>query len=242
MEHKDLKLEVRSFDADERTLSGYASTFGFPTDSYGDIVARGAFVDSVQKIKTQGLPLLMDHDTSVKSVLGTVIDAYEDDIGLFIKARLADTESVNEIRQKLIQGHLSKMSIGFFIEKQSFIEDAGKEVRVIEKANLMEISVVTIPANDRATILSVKAQETKEADAMIAAEKKELQEPSIEFLEEAYAEYAQFEQQLQEDGVRANEVTENASPCKTPEHIALESIADLLQQSLNNTRRKYYGK
>lgn len=220
MEKKNLTIEIKEFDSDERTIAGYASTFGFPADSHGDIVSRGAFVDSVQKIKKEGIPLLMDHNTSVKAVLGTVVDAFEDDIGLYIKARLAKTDEVDEIRKKLMQGHLSKMSIGFFIEKHSYTEDRGQEIRVIEKVNLVEVSVVTIPANDRAKILAVKHEAAQE----------------------------QCAEELQEDGVSAEEATEDASPCQVPEGISLEEkqslerIADLMQQSLNQTRRKYYGK
>jgi uncharacterized protein len=236
MEHKDLKLDVKGFSSDERTLEGYASTFGFPADSYGDIVARGAFIESIEKIKKEGLPLLMDHNTSINAVLGTIVEAYEDDKGLYIKAKLADTPRVNEVRDMLQQGHLNKMSIGFFIEKQSFTEDNGREIRVIEKANLMEVSVVTIPANTRAEILAVKEVE--------------LETPVEELKQETATTTEEVVEEIQTNDVGTEEeaVTENADVCETPkgisdeERASLENTAALLQQSLNNTRRKYDGK
>lgn len=223
METKNFQLKEQRFDAESRLLSGYASAFGLPADSQGDVIVKGAFAQSILKIKNGGIPLLDSHKQDSEHVLGTVIDAFEDEIGLYITAKLADTPRVEEIRQKLKQGHINKMSIGFFIGKNHYRDHNGEELRFIEEADLIEISVVPIPANDRATILSVKHQEVKE-------------ECSCDC------------HKSQEDGVRAEEATEDASACKPPESVSksdvqsLNLIADLMQQSLNQTRRKYDGK
>jgi HK97 family phage prohead protease len=216
MEKKYCNLQVKEFHSDERTLSGYASTFGFPADSHGDVIKRGAFVDCIKKIQSEGIPLLDSHKQDSEHVLGTVISAYEDEHGLFIKARLADTPRVEEIRQKLKQGHINKMS------KQD-----GKEYRVIEKADLIEVSVVPIPANSRAEILAVKEQK-------------------IDSSEECACTDCGCEKN-QENGVRANEATENAVSLETPNTVSekelqnLERLSELLGLSINNTRRKYNG-
>lgn len=227
MEKKYCNLQVKEFHSDDRTLSGYASTFGFPADSHGDVIRRGAFVDCVKKIQLEGIPLLDSHKQDSEHVLGTVISAYEDEHGLFIKARLADTPRVEEIRQKLKQGHIKKMSIGFFIEAQSFTEQDGREYRVIEKADLIEVSVVPIPANSRAEILAVKEQ-------------------NLDSSEECSCTDCGCETN-QENGVRANEATENAVSLETPNTVSekelqnLERLSELLGLSINNTRRKYNG-
>jgi HK97 family phage prohead protease len=217
MEKKYCNLQVKEFHSDERTLSGYASTFGFPADSHGDVIKRGAFVDCIKKIQSEGIPLLDSHKQDSEHVLGTVISAYEDEHGLFIKARLADTPRVEEIRQKLKQGHINKMST----------EQDGKEYRVIEKADLIEVSVVPIPANSRAEILAVKEQK-------------------IDSSEECACTDCGCEKN-QENGVRANEATENAVSLETPNTVSekelqnLERLSELLGLSINNTRRKYNG-
>lgn len=232
MEKKYQKLEIKQFDEEERTLSGYASTFGFPADSHGDVIEKNAFLDSIKKIKEEGIPLLDSHKQDSEHVLGTVIDAYEDEHGLFIQAKLADTPRVEEIRQKLQQGHISKMSIGFFIEKQSFTTKNNKEYRVIEKADLIEISVVPIPANSRAAILAVKNHELPE-------EEQENTECACKSCGCSTN---------QENGVRAEEVTENADSCEIPNEISeqefkhLERLSELLGLSINETRRKHNGK
>ena len=238
MEKKFCNLQVKEFHSEERTLSGYASTFGFPADSHGDVIARGAFVDCVKKIEREGIPLLDSHKQDSEHVLGTVVSAYEEEHGLFIKAKLADTPRVEEIRQKLKQGHIKKMSIGFFIEAQSFTQQDGMEYRVIEKADLIEVSVVPIPANGRATILAVKQQELDNTE--------ETESPKIESAEAECTECAC--QKDQDDGVRAEKATENAESCETPkvasdeEVQSLERLSKLLGMSINETRRKYNGK
>jgi HK97 family phage prohead protease len=153
---KQACLEIKQFDQDERTIAGYASTFGLPADTDGDVMAKGAFSASLQKINSGGVPLLDGHSHKSTDVLGTVYQAFEDDHGLFIKAKLAKTPAVDEVYEKLKQGHLNKFSVGFFIEDQEVKDMGGQVVREIKNADLIEVSVVPIPANSNANILSVK--------------------------------------------------------------------------------------
>jgi len=160
MERKDLEFSIKNFKQDDRILTGYASTFGLPFDSAGDVINKGAFAKTILNVKKNGIPLLDSHKQESSHVLGTVVDAFEDDHGLFIKAVLADTPGVDEVRSKLMQGHINKMSIGFFIEQFEMREVNGDLVRFIGEADLMEVSVVAIPANNRADIVSVKNRDT----------------------------------------------------------------------------------
>ncbi len=219
MEYKLFKIDVEKFDAENRLMAGYASTFGMPADHQGDVIVKGAFSESILKIKNGGIPLLDTHNSTCSDVLGTVIDAFEDDHGLYITAKLADTPMVEECRQKMLQGHLNKMSIGFFTVKQSFKEHNGEEIRFIEQADLMEISVVAIPANPKAIIVSVKNKDI---------------EPNTEEKQEAEAGTI--------DVTEGKATVEEKEEVSNVEAKALEQIAKLLMQSVNNTRRKYNGK
>jgi hypothetical protein len=153
-------------------------------------------------------------------VLGTVVDAYSDETGLFIEARLADTPKVEEIRQKLMQGHIKKMSVGFYIKDMRYDRYDGQEVRVITDVDMVEVSVVPIPANDRAEILSVKS----DGEARGACD----------------CNPCTCEKQV-EEVVEQEQPTESALP--TDEEVTiLEKRADLLGMSIKQTRRKYNGK
>lgn len=250
-----MNIELDQTNSDERTMSGYASTFGFPADRQGDVIAKGAFAETILNIKKNGIPLLDSHVQNGDSVIGTVIDAFEDDHGLYIKATLAETPRVDEIRAKMKQGHLNRMSIGFFVEKQSFKDLNGESFRVIEKADLVEVSVVPIPANPRAEILAVKQAEAevtpefKEAAEKVNEEHAEVlealvDEPQVEEQAEAPVEsQPEAAVEIQEDGVRAEDeiqVTENTTPCQKE---TLELLGEVIEQNIELTKRKFnHGK
>lgn len=137
-------------------LVGYASTFG-NVDLGQDVVVKGAFKASAADIKANGIPLLADHVASTTHVLGTIYDAAEDDTGLLVKARFSSAPSAQDVRTKLLEGHLTKMSIGYEPTAYKFEERDGKTVRLLEEIKLWETSVVVFPMNPEATISRVKS-------------------------------------------------------------------------------------
>ena len=83
-----LKACVKSeLKEDGGIVKGYASTFDRDPDSYGDVVAPGAFAKSLDRwnqLNQEGkyIPLLWGHDTEdPKSNIGRVVDAIEDERG-----------------------------------------------------------------------------------------------------------------------------------------------------------------
>lgn len=153
-------IEWKQIDNEENILVGYASVWGFPADDHGDVVRQGAFRKTIQeRVKAGKVPLLDSHIYDSAHTLGTVIRAEEDERGLKIWAKLSTSSDVQGLKMKLVEGHVSKLSIGFDVVKESFGRDpqTGQAVRFLDEVKLYEISVVPIPALDRATILSVKA-------------------------------------------------------------------------------------
>lgn len=151
-------FEWKQIGDSENILTGYASVWGGPPDEHGDIVSKGAFMTSIRDRVDRGLvPLLDSHIYDSAHTLGTVYRAEEDAHGLKIWAKLSKASSAEEIRQKVSEGHLTKLSIGFETIKQRFARDekTGRTVRYLDEVKLFEISVVPIPALDRASILSI---------------------------------------------------------------------------------------
>ena len=73
----ELKTKTYEVKADNGSITGYASTWIREPDSYGDVIAKGAFLDSIAQIEAEGkkLPLLWNHDSyDLKSFIGTVTD------------------------------------------------------------------------------------------------------------------------------------------------------------------------
>lgn len=146
-------------DNEENILVGYASVFDGPPDEHGDIISRGAFRKTIkERVKAGKVPLLDSHIYDSAHTLGTIIEAEEDEHGLKIKARLSTAPSVLDIKRKMIEGHLSKLSIGYDSVRERFAKDevTGNNIRFLDEVKLFEISVVPIPANDRTLISEVK--------------------------------------------------------------------------------------
>lgn len=141
------EYEIKSVTTDNTFFEGYASVFGV-IDHHNDVMAKGAFQSSL----TKQIKLLWQHDT--KKPIGVIFSLYEDDFGLRIEAEInnkiaAGLEASELIKQKAIDG----LSIGFSI-KSSEYNDQGQ--RVITDVDLLEVSIVTFPANQDAQIMQVK--------------------------------------------------------------------------------------
>ena len=183
MAHEDLQTKAvwsAAADDDENTLDGYASVFG-NVDGHGDVVVRGAFKRTIRERVAAGRVKLLDgHATDSRSVLGTVVAAEEDDRGLRIRARLSTAPSVQETKQKMIEGHLSGLSIGHVVpaggaEWKAALD--GRTVRHLKEVKLFEVSVTAVPANELAGVLTVKGGvHAAEVAAVTAADRLRLLE------------------------------------------------------------------
>ena len=118
---------------------GYASVFNV-LDNHNDIILPNAIcnIDSIKNI-----PILWQHD--VKKPVGKVIDAYIDDIGLFIYADINQEliygkEAYNSLKGNTVNG----LSIGYKINKNYIKNNIG----YLEDIKIIEISIVSLPANE----------------------------------------------------------------------------------------------
>jgi len=172
MDRMTIAIEWKAADDDAGTLEGYASTFG-NVDLGDDVVEPGAFTKTLRNIRANGIPLLADHVAMTSSVLGTIYDGKQDGHGLRIKARFSKADSVQDVRTKLLEGHLNKLSIGYEALKFAYEDREGKMVRLLQEVKLWEASVVVIPMNPEAVVSRVKSLSADErkvlADALAAS-------------------------------------------------------------------------
>jgi HK97 family phage prohead protease len=132
-------------------VSGYVSTFG-NVDRVGDTIMKGAFDESLSDGRR--IRFLYAHDQS--QVLGVPIDMKADDHGLFGRFKISRTRLGEEIHTLLVDGALDSFSIGFFIRDLDFDPETG--VRLLKSIDLLEASVVAVPANPEALVTQVKSQ------------------------------------------------------------------------------------
>ena len=163
LEHKEAAAgrEVRSFalqikaTGDDGTVEGYGSVFGV-RDNYDDVIAKGAFMDSLKSHKAAGtMPaMLWQHDAD--KPIGVWTEMVEDEKGLRIKGQLAmETVKGKEAHSLLKMGALNGLSIGFMSKEWAY--DRETEVRTLTAIDLWEVSLVTFPANEKARVTNVKS-------------------------------------------------------------------------------------
>ncbi len=152
----DFDFELKSL-SDSGTFSGYGSVFGVK-DSYNEIVAPGAFSESLAMQKSLGrMPAMLWQHRSAEP-LGVYTSMVEDNLGLKLEGQLAlDTVRGAEAHSLLKMKAISGLSIGYITRDDSFDKVTG--VLTLKKLDLLEVSLVTFPANDAARVQGIKTIE-----------------------------------------------------------------------------------
>ncbi len=146
MNELDFALDTKAID-DEGRIEGVAVGYG-NMDFGGDIVLRGA-IKNMQPGKS--IPMLMFHDH--KRPAGVWNEFQETSEGLLAKGRFSmSTRAGKEAHGLVKDGALGGLSMGYRALKHHFV---GKARHLAEIA-LHEISLVTIPMNEKTLITSVK--------------------------------------------------------------------------------------
>lgn len=163
MNRKSAALKIRDFDlhvkavSDDGLFSGYGSVFGV-VDSYLEIVAPGAFAESLAEIAAKGrpVPVLWQHRSD--QPVGVWKNLKEDERGLFGDGQLIldGVPRAVEAHALMKAGAVSGLSIGYYVRESSRDEKTG--VRTLTKLDLVEISLVTFPANDDARVDTIKSK------------------------------------------------------------------------------------
>ena len=141
-------------------IEAYASVFD-TVDSYGDVVRRGAFADTLKEWADSGktIPLLYGHNFSDPFMnIGGVVEAAEDERGLKITADLdMDNPSAVQVLNLIKKGRLSEMSFAFNYRDAGPATVNGEEIFEVRAVELFEVSVVPIGANRETEIISAKS-------------------------------------------------------------------------------------
>ena len=149
-------------------VEGYASTWTKTPDSYGDIVIKGAFTETLKKRKATGhpFPLCFNHDFD--QIIGAVFEAEEDDYGLKIRASFLNTPAAQEKRELVKEGIVWQFSFAYSVlGAEAPTEEEKKQgiVQKLTKLDLYEVSLVPVPANQTAIVTEVKNDEEVEIKA-----------------------------------------------------------------------------
>lgn len=167
-EYLNVPLEIKALDeATPGMFSGYGSVFN-NVDSYGDVVAKGAFKDTLKEWKAKGKlpPMLLQHGGGMFGgsatdlvPIGKWLSMREDDHGLAVEGQLIamDTERTKQVYGAMKADALDGLSIGFRTKQVKLGTKPDEPARTLQKVDLVELSVVTFPANTEAMIQDVKS-------------------------------------------------------------------------------------
>ena len=178
MANRFMPLEVKfaSEENDEMTFAGYGAVFG-NMDSYGDIIKKGAFKETLKTAKSSGnWPLMLSQHGGFTSEdmtpIGVWTEMKEDENGLYLEGRFADTPRGREaytLAKMKPRPAINGLSIGYRAKKFSMGD--GKEARrYLEEIDLFEVSLVSMPANPEARIQSVKSLDARALEASLRGE------------------------------------------------------------------------
>jgi HK97 family phage prohead protease len=141
----ELKASVAVDEAG--TITGTAWPFG-TADRMGDVIEPGAFRSAKGPI-----PMLAFHRPD--DPVGVWAEITETTKGLIVKGRLLieDLARAREIRALVQSGAVGGLSIGFITKKAEARRDGGRTIKSVE---LVEVSLVSVPAHPGARVSSAK--------------------------------------------------------------------------------------
>jgi len=150
-----LQVEKGIGDDDDLTITGYASTDD--KDRQNDVILASAWKGGVKDYKNNPI-ILAFHDHT--QPIGKASEIGIDEKGLKITAKIS--KAAGNVVDLIKDGILSTFSVGFRIRDGGATYDKETGIFVIKKADLYEVSVVSIPANAKASFSVMKSFDTEE--------------------------------------------------------------------------------
>lgn len=215
-------------DATGMVFEGYGAYFN-NIDSYGDAIAPGAFTRTLKEAKRKGVwpAMLLQHGNWLggddNMPVGIWTSMKEDEKGLVVEGKLAETQRGKDAYALLKmepRPAISGLSIGFMTKKYTAGTKPTEPRRTLEDVELMEVSLVTFPANEKARVTGVKSFNARELEAALRSELKLSQG-------EAVSAIALMKKHLREGGGDDLVGREGADP---------EKVAELLRRNINRLR------
>ena len=225
-------FEIKSDDAG--TISGYFSTYDRIPDCYGDVVAPGAFTDTIKAREESGhpFPLCWNHD--LDQIIGKVDSIEDTEKGPLMTASFFDTPLAQEKRALVQSGVVYQFSFAYDILEAGPTQlSEGVEAFELKKLDLFEVSIVPIPANPRAEVTDIKAgvEELVKAGRRNNKSDEETIRQIIKLAQSLLDDVDDTEEaedeEPGEDEVKANEASEEPEQSNPRQEKLLEVIANM---------------
>lgn len=165
-------------DATAMEFSGYGAVFD-NVDSYGDVIAPGAFSETLREAKGSGIwpAMLLQHGGGMlggsaedQTPIGIWTSMEEDTTGLKLSGKLADTQRGRDLYTLMKmqpRSAINGLSIGYTVKEYTPRTKPEEPRRRLTKLNLWEVSPVTFPANPKARVTDVKSAAPSEIERLL---------------------------------------------------------------------------
>jgi HK97 family phage prohead protease len=150
-------------------LIGYASTWldrGGP-DAHGHVIRPGAYTKFVEEVNSGAIVVPMvagadsdqgGHSDSPFAVVGWIVEARQDDRGLWIRAALSSDADAQTIRAKITSRALRGLSISYRSGTSRPIRLAdGRDAQELDQIDVYHVAITPHPANRSAQIMAAKS-------------------------------------------------------------------------------------
>lgn len=173
MKIKSLPIQGLKAGPDDGLAEGeflvYPSTFTRTPDSYGDVVAKGAFINSIAEWKSSGdvLPGMYMHDPM--QIVAGAIDQGEDAHGWWVKGKFDPDPAAQRIYGLVKGRRLSSLSFAFDVIDEGGVQlEDGRKANELRELRVHEFSFLPkgFAANGDTSVIAVKAFTDRVADAI----------------------------------------------------------------------------
>lgn len=152
----DFPLQVRGL-SNSGEFSGYASVFDV-VDGHGTSLRHGAFSRTLDDWQQKGRFPAMLWQHRADEPLGIYTSMKEDSKGLKVEGQLLieDDPLAKRAYSHLKAGSINGLSIGFRSDPNKEQYDDQSGATILSEVDLVEVSLVTFPSNQSATITNVR--------------------------------------------------------------------------------------
>ena len=161
-----IELKFTGSESEAKSFSGYGAVFN-NIDAYGDMIVPGAFTAYLSDVaagRQRPPAMLLQHGGMGLTALdelpvGKWSSMSEDRFGLQMEGVLADTAVGNDVYKLLKMDALQGLSIGYIPKEFTPRTKPDEPRRTLKRIDLVEVSIVTRPANNLARVSNVKTLE-----------------------------------------------------------------------------------
>ena len=207
-------IEIKSKDSTAKNkfkIAGYANTKD--KDRVGDIVLPEAWAKGVENYRKNPV-LLYQHDHGKPIGRSDVVRV--DKKGIFVEASVSDAaEKLHGVQTLINDGALKSFSVGFRVKDADF--DRNSDTFVVKDLELLEISVVSVPANQESLFSIRKSFESDES----------YEEFKKQFISEKTNEENEMTEEAQVEEI-TEEVIESSEEVKTSE--VLDEVVESVEE------------